>query len=326
MEAGLFAHGVRNRLLSYVDLGETEAGGRRGQRGDNAKDVWLDRRRCEDLMRLYFAGNVLDQDILLYNAGVRNRLLTFAEIDDWGEDGFKFWLDRALTDKHVFIDCGAYSVLMRGAVIDLDRYCQFVRDNIDDVATIVALDVVGDAVTTRKNLEYMKAQGLDPVPVYTAMAPVAELERLLDEGYKHIALGGMRGREAGVRDWQKEKLDRTFRVLEKHWPIKTHLFGIMAQWALERYPIYSADSSGAIVGGGMGRLLLWEDGEFIGGQWRDYVRDTWDGSVADHVGVLSGTGSPSAHVGRRQLCVRSQLAFERYLTDLWARRGVTWTN
>jgi hypothetical protein len=274
-------------------------------------------------VRLYFAGNVLKRDPELYAAGIRNRLLTFADIDEWGKDAFAYWLRPDLPGKHVFIDCGAYSVLMRGAVIDRDRYCEFARANAANVAALVALDVVGDPVQTAENLRYMEAQGLSPMPVYTASAPLAELERLC-ERYRHLAIGGMRGREAGVREWQRRHLDRVFAVARRFWPVKFHVFGITAQWVLERYPVYSADSSAAIVGSGMGRLLLWQRGQFEGGTWKDRVRTHWDATVADIVGAAPGVKSKSAHLGRTRANVSAQLAFERYLTDLWADRGVTW--
>ena len=274
-------------------------------------------------MRLYFAGNVLDQDRFLHDAGVRNRLLTFAEIDSFGSKGFTFWLDRELKDKHLFIDCGAFSVHSRGASIDLDRYCQFAHEYRDQYKTLVALDVIGNPAATRRNLAYMRAQGLDPTPVYTASQPIRDLVALLEEGNRKIALGGSLPRQAGLEEWRRRHFDRVFKATEKFWPVRYHLFGITAQWALERYPLYSADSSAALVGAGMGRLWFFEDGKLSGGDWPEHAKEFQEASVCDVIGKTSGTKSTSAHMGRRLFNTEVQLRYERHLTDLWASRGIT---
>lgn len=289
-------------------------------------------------VRLYFAGSI-DLDREFHEIGMRNRLLTFAERETTGQPSFRFWLGD-VPGKHVFVDCGAYSVFMRGVKIDIDKYCQFAHDNAGKFQTLVMLDEIGNPEQTEKNMAYMHARGLDPLPVYTAAAPTKTLEGLL-ERYKHIAIGGMRAKEPGIQAWQRRHLDRVFGVIEKHWPVKTHLFGVVAQWVLERYPLYSCDSTGAVVGAGMGRLLRWEEGKLSSLTWREYLDERWDATVADTIGKeeahrklaaakaegLVGGGrfnADSAHVSRRCFSVREQLKYERYITDLWTSRGVIW--
>jgi len=107
-------------------------------------------------------------------------------------------------------------------------------------------------------------------------------------------------------------------------PVKVHAYGVMAQWVLERYPFYSADSSNAIMGAGMGRVNRFVAGQLKSEGWQDDVRRTLDGVVADGIG-RTGAKSQSAHAGRRRRNVEAQLALERYVTDLWSAKGVTWT-
>jgi hypothetical protein len=277
---------------------------------------------------VYFAGNVLSKgDQSMYDDGMRAKLVTFADKDDFGAGGFEYWVYNRPPGARVFLDCGAYSVQSRfrgeKAVIDFDAYCAFCEKWGGNIETYVQLDVVGDPVKTKANLHEMKRRGLSPMPVYTAAAPLEELDALCAE-YDHIALGGLRGREAGTAEWRRRQLDRTFEVAAKHWPIKFHAFGITAQWVLERYPIYSADSSGAIVGSGMGRVMDFDRGVISSEPWVGYAQRTHEGLGVDAVGDCGSTGTASAHKGRRTLNIRAQLKFERYLTDLWAQRGVVW--
>lgn len=275
-------------------------------------------------MILYFAGNVVGKkDDTMYAEGMRNKLVTFADKDDFGEAGFAYWIHNPPPDARVFLDCGAYSAHMRGAVLDFDEYCRFCAEHGDRIETYVQMDVVGNPQRTRENLAEMQRRGLNPMPVYTASAPLEELDDMCAQ-YKHIALGGLRGREAGTNEWRRRQLDRTFEIAAKHWPVRFHAFGITAQWVLERYPLYSADSSSAIVGSGMGRVMDFDEGVVSSEPWVGYAQRTRDGRVVDGVGDCGDTGTTSAHKGRRTVNVRTMLDFERYLTDHWTRHGVTW--
>jgi len=253
---------------------------------------------------------------------VRNKLMTFAEVDDWSKLAFDFWVYNKPKDSWLFIDCGAFSALSRGAEIDFRRYMDFCHRWKDNINEYVQLDKVGDWVTTRKNLEIMEKDGLHPIPVYTAQAPIAEFERLCEK-YEHIALGGLRGKVAGSNDWRKKQLDKTFRIAEKYWPRKFHAFGVTSQWVLERYPLYSADSSSAIVGGGMGRVMTFDGGVIRSGHWVEYAQRTWDGECIDLIGKCSAT-TTSAHWGRRVHNIQTFLAFNRHIDRLWELRGITW--
>lgn len=276
-------------------------------------------------MILYFAGNVVGQDQVLYDAGVRNKLLTFAEIDDWGKESFEFWVYNAPSDVNIFMDCGAYSAMTRGVAIDIYRYIEFCQKWGSRINTVVQLDKVGDPVATARNLEIMEREGVHPIPVYTAAAPIKEFERLC-ERYKHIALGGVNKPGDGTNgtiQWRREVFNKIFKAVEKHWPIKMHAFGVTAQWVLERYPLYSADSSSAIVGAGMGRVMCFDNGVITSEAWADYARRTYNAAVVDGIGEMRET-TTSAHIGRRRHNIRTFVAFERYLNTLWERKGITW--
>jgi hypothetical protein len=270
-------------------------------------------------MIFYFSGNVIGQDQVMYDTGIRSKLLTFAEVDDWGKDSFEYWLYHKPADARIFLDSGAFSAFMRGAVIDLDRYTNFCQQHQDRLDTFVQLDRIGDPLVTRQNLGIMERGGLRPIPVYTALAPVRDLEALCEK-YRHIALGG----NFGSRDVLRRNFDKIFRVAERYWPIKFHAFAVTAQWALERYPFYSVDSSSAIVGAGMGRVMSFTNGKITSEPWREYARRTYNGRVVDGIGDTGTTSTVSAHMGRRKHNVEAILAFERYINKLWQAKGVSW--
>lgn len=330
-EEQLLLGGVRNRLASYYDISDsarTDGGG--GKRGQAVARFWLDCSRDERLalVKLYVAGNGKSPGSPQrdFGTGVQNRLLSYAFLGDWAKEEFAFWVGSAHPPSvSVFLDSGAFSAFTLGRAIDLGEYCAYVEQHKGVLAAYAVLDVIGDLPATQRNLADMRARGLDPVPVYHLdREPLDVLEGLLAEsGY--VALGGMAG-HGFTRTDMRRMLDACWRVIERRWPVRIHGLGVMAQWVLERYPFYSADSSSAIMGAGMGRVLRFEGGVLTSEGWRENLARTWDGMVADGIGRVATAErkSDSAHEGRRIRNIQAQLALERYVTDLWSVRGIRW--
>ncbi len=274
-------------------------------------------------MHLYIAGNVKDKGSAhdTYSLGVRNRLLSYAFKDDWSKDDFVFWVDQRPSDARVFLDSGAFSAHTLGKPVDLGRYCEYLERVRGALHCYAALDGIGDWRGTAVTLRDMRARGLDPIAVFHSNEPYELLEDLA-AGHGYIAFGGMAS-DGATREMLETHLDRCWKRLERHWPVRVHGFGIMAQWALERYPFYSVDSSSAIVAAGMGRVMRFEKGKMGADGWQSYVRRTLDGEVADGVSSRRSK-SGTAHAGRRLRNVQAQLALERHVTALWARRGIVW--
>ena len=190
-------------------------------------------------MKLYFAGIPagIENEISFVSNDVVYRLLSFADIDSWAQNAFEFWTGPQAPEPF-FLDSGAFGALTRNATIDLPRYCDYIKEHNEHLFPYAALDVIGDWKGSAKNLDFMHEQGLTPLPTFHFESPDDELRRLLGLN-DYIALGGVVG---ATRLTQQPWLDSCWRIIREFWPIKIHIFGVMAQWALERYPFYSADS------------------------------------------------------------------------------------
>lgn len=279
-------------------------------------------------MKLYVAGNGKSAGSSQrdFDIGTRNRLLSYAFVDDWAKEEFEFWIYNRPDEACVLLDSGAFSAWRIGSPIKLDDYCAFLEKHIPKLEAYIVLDVIKDLAGTKANLKEMRRRGFDPLPVYHSdCEPLDEWEEILAENTGYVCLGGLAVERPGKEDMHA-RLRRCWRMVEKYWPVKIHALGVTTQWMLEQFPFYSADSASAVMGAGMGRVYRFNDGILRTEGWRDDVRMYYDGIVADGVGrVASGPkGSKSAHEGRRRRNIEAQLQFERYLTSLWAMRGVVW--
>ena len=180
----------------------------------------------------------------------------------------------------LFLDSGAFSAHNSGKDVDLAEYCAFIHNTPQYWDTYVNLDVIpgtgGVLVTPEErdraagrgwqNYLDMKADGLDPIPVYHYGESKKWLHKMLDHGCGYIGLGGMVGMTTKMRaKW----LDSIFRELsdDAGMPaVKTHGFGITSTPLMLRYPWYSVDSTSWLVLTLNGYIYLPLVGE--DGSWR----------------------------------------------------------
>tara|TARA_R110000824_G_scaffold249220_2_gene438148 strand:- start:3032 stop:3982 length:951 start_codon:yes stop_codon:yes gene_type:complete len=88
------------------------------------------------------------------------------------------------------LDCGAFTAHMRGVEIDLDEYIDFTTEHGHLFWQYVALDKVGNATGTQKNLDKMRASGLNPMPVLTIDEDVQVAQTITDDTCKHLCVAG----------------------------------------------------------------------------------------------------------------------------------------
>ncbi len=170
---------------------------------------------------------------------------------------------RAIREKgdRVFLDSGAFSAFTLGIEIDLSKYCDYIKRNMDIIVredfepVVSVLDGIGDAHLTYENQLAMEQNGVKPMPCFHA----GEDERYLEwyvQNYDYIALGGMVGTSAKQlmiwldRIWRKYLLDDSGRSI-----IKIHGFGITSISVMKRYPWWSCDSSSWIQSAAFGAVV-----------------------------------------------------------------------
>ena len=149
----------------------------------------------------------------------------------------------------VFLDSGAFSAFTKGVEIDIQRYCQYIKTNIDiiehvDGVTVASvLDGIGDPLKTFQNQKRMEQLGATPLPCFH----YGEDERYLEyyvANYPYITLGGMVPISTPQlkiwldRIWERYLTDGAGRAR-----VKVHGFGLTTPSLMLRYPWYSVDSS-----------------------------------------------------------------------------------
>lgn len=88
------------------------------------------------------------------------------------------------------LDSGAFTAHEQGKPIRVEQYIEFLRENGHLFWQTIALDKVGDASTTRRNLGAMRAAGLNPMPVLTVDEHVEGLGELLGAECRHLCVAG----------------------------------------------------------------------------------------------------------------------------------------
>lgn len=161
-------------------------------------------------------------------------------------------------------------------------------------------DVIGDQQASWKNWEFL--QEIQPICVITFGATRADLERAAKEA-DYIALGGLVPL-CNDRPRLKRWLDFCFHHLLRQGIPKVHLLGLAQRWILERYPFYSADTSGwstslrfGTVRGmhGIKRIPRYQDAPLI-----------------------------NTHAVRQE--IRLMQKRQLHATQIWAGRGIHWSD
>jgi hypothetical protein len=182
-----------------------------------------------------------------------------------------FWNSRQIEqmlEKHdgfkIFLDSGAYSwhssLVSQGVEPSpeeereyLDRYIAFIHKHKDRLWSYANLDVVGDPVRSKANMEYMESKGVQPMPVFhyspkqgdrkVQEEHFAYLEHMI-KNYEFIALGGGASEGLTGSKYMRRYGDPAFDMIDfLDKKTKVHGFGIASFQLIKRYPFYSVDST-----------------------------------------------------------------------------------
>lgn len=220
-------------------------------------------------------------------------------------------LEPYLKIRSPFLDSGAFSAMTKKVTIDLDEYCDFIKKTEKCWKVYAALDVIGDPIATRKNVEYMESKGLKPLPTFHYGSPIEELERMLKK-YSYIALGGLVPlalKRNTLRAW----LDKCFSVIMKkeYWPVKVHGFGVNATWAWMRYPFYSTDATSWMSGRRFGDVITVNELKLKKASQRN-----------DPTLFVKGKAANWRFRSEKNIVAYAEMADRA--TRLWQARGIDW--
>ena len=236
-------------------------------------------------MKIYFAGSFSGlTPNQLKNIGIKNKLYSYAndqqQISLWGNKG-------------LMLDSGAFTAFTKGIDIDIDNLTLYIKNLNPDYA--IQLDVIGNEEKTWSNYLKQKQDIPNILPVIHYNATDKHIKRVLNVA-DYVLLGGL---VPYAKD--KPKLMKWLDYLYgKHKLVakKTHLLGITTQTILERYPVYSSDSSSALS------IVRYPSSSKI-----NIMKQK-----TKHYTELYEVG------------IKPIIELEHYITNLWERRGIKWEN
>lgn len=142
----------------------------------------------------------------------------------------------------ILLDSGAFTVWKKGAVVDLDAYCEYIHKRSFALDGYFALDVIqGTAEENLANLDAMEAAGCAKwgklIPVFHEGDDPELLNEYIRRGYNLIGLGGT------VSRGKPELADWLLPIFEKHPGQKFHGLAMTQRRLIKHFPFYSVDSS-----------------------------------------------------------------------------------
>lgn len=203
-------------------------------------------------IRFFFAGTdraVRDMEIAAAN-GAKFVLLSFYHIRNrtsWRRHVERLGL-KVLLDSGEFSRWQAEKKGKQVRPIRLEAYAEFIRTQKSVLYAWFNLDVVGDAVASKKNAEYLKAQGLSPIEVWHVSSSMKDLDALVSEDHAVIAIGG----SVGLSEKKRKSIFN--QVFIRHPKQNFHGLGVSSK-LLFQYSWFSADSTGWTVGRKYGAII-----------------------------------------------------------------------
>lgn len=223
-------------------------------------------------------------------------------------------------------DSGAFSAATQGTPINIAEFAAWAHRWRDHLYWVAALDVIGDPAATLKNWRTLRDKyGLDTIPTVHLGTHPSAMDVYAKEGVDFIGLGGMVGKsQPAIMRWTVAMLRY---ARDNHPQMRFHGWGQAGRGFLDRVPVYSADSSGALGQSyRYGRLRLFDPGTH-----RDYSLALDGGTdviklggvLRRHYGV-DPADIRTSHPGNRTVLVQLAAAsVQQYANWLQRRHKVT---
>lgn len=203
-------------------------------------------------MKIYLAIGAIDNARLkvFRGCGVERVLVSFADIRSKAD--IKLPFPDCMMDSGAFgIGTGCQEVTVETYTLWLELYLK----NYPQIQTYINLDDLKDPVKSKKNLEYMEAHELSPMPVYHYGEPTEFLNEMCSK-YEYVGLGGF-----AIGNMPTNNLQRFWEwCYEEYSSNRFHIFGATAMGAFCKYQPYSMDSTSWNAGARYGRIPGYKNG------------------------------------------------------------------
>lgn len=154
-------------------------------------------------------------------------------------------------------DSGAFSAEHAGASVDVSSYAAWLRRWEHRIHAYASLDVLHDPDASARNLDALRALGLDPVPVFHVGSPLEVYEQLVETN-SYVAVGGMVRASVTMRDPRLARYLGRLHAIAGERGTRLHGFGLSSWPMIRRFPWYSVDSSAPGSGYRYGRVMAFD--------------------------------------------------------------------
>ena len=156
----------------------------------------------------------------------------------------------------LMLDSGAYSAYTQKTKIDLGEYIDYIHRNEDVYELYFNLDVLSDGGKSYMNWIHMRANGLDPVPVFHIGTDERYLKKYLSLT-DYVAIGAIANLSTSERLKSLDNIWKDYLTDKAGMPtVKVHGFGLTSLRVIKGYPWYSLDSTSWVMFGRYGAILV----------------------------------------------------------------------
>ena len=153
-------------------------------------------------------------------------------------------------------DSGAFSAFTQKTKIDLSEYIDYIKRNEDVFEVYFNLDVIHNGGKSYMNWIHMRANGLDPVPVFHIGTHERYLKKYLSLT-DYIAIGAIANMSTSERLKSLDNIWKDYLTDKDGMPtVKVHGFGLTSLRVIKGYPWYSLDSTSWVMFGRYGAILV----------------------------------------------------------------------
>ena len=244
-------------------------------------------------MKIYFAGGEGGSyNKILLREGVKNRLESF------------FYLKKEPPSVREFqshlLDSGGYTARVKGVEIGVETFAAYCNQHGAKLAFNLDTNDIDETLRNQKFLE-THAPKTYFIPIYH-LSDYCERRELLHDflRYPFIAVGGVAG-VGGNKQIKEAFYKYVFRHTRDR--VKVHGLGITDGKSLERYPWYSVDSS----------------------SWLSFARYGNSKNFTDKK-MMQYTSRTKHYHELAAMEVQHYLRMQKFITDLWKKRGVVWND